>query len=422
MQWLGRESDAENDAIRYSRTTPSDAVAQLQRALDAGRATLKFDARHGYLPSVLEALRIPVSSQALVFSRTSFQRERISPATPRALYFNRDASVSWVPGGDVLEVAAGDPRLGTVFYTLDQRSRARPRFRRQTEACLRCHDTPSSTGGVPGLITRSVYPDRHGEPIFAAGTFLTTDRSPFSERWGGWYVTGTHGAQRHMGNVTGEYSPDGRHLDVTAGANVTDLRSRMDTSRYLTGHSDIVALMVLEHQNAVSNLITRASYRARMALYFDQVRNDDLRRPADFVSGATIATVKTVAEPLVQAMLFVDEAPLTSPVAGTSSFAKEFASQAPAGRDGHSLFELDLKRRLLHYPCSYLIYSPAFDALPARVKEYVYARLWEVLSGQDSSENFAHLTPADRSAIAAILLETKPEFAAMTSRRSVSGR
>jgi hypothetical protein len=57
---------------------------------------------------------------------------------------------------------------------------------------------------------------------------------------------------------------------------------------------------------------------------------------------------------------------------------------------------------------SYLIYSKYFDAMPTVVKDYVGRRLHEVLSGQDKSPEFSHLSPEDRSATLQILKETKP--------------
>ena len=155
FQWLGRTSDAENEAIRYSAGTPAEAIARLQAEIDAGRTELPFDAKGGYLNSVLRALKIPLASQTLVFSKTSFRRELISPRRPRALYFNHDVYVGWVPGGRALEIASVDPRLGAVFYTLSQEKTAQPTFQRQTQACLQCHDSSSLTGGVPGLIMKS---------------------------------------------------------------------------------------------------------------------------------------------------------------------------------------------------------------------------------------------------------------------------
>ena len=410
LQWGPLTTDAENDAIRYSTSTSFDAIARLQQQIDAGTTTLRFDATHGYLSSVLRELKVPVASQMLVFSKTSVQRERISPATPRAVYFNRDVYVGWVPGGTALEIASIDPNLGAVFYTLDQEQAAHPTFQRQTRKCLECHDSPSLTNGVPGLIVKSVHADSNGDPIASAGTFATTDRSPLNERWGGWYVTGTHGAQLHMGNVSAERGAKDVRLNLAAGANLTDLRSRIDVRRYLAQHSDIAALLVLEHQTHTHNLITLTAYRTRMALFFDRMRNEELRRGADDISDSTLDVIRNLAEPLIRTMLFVQAAPFVEPIAGTSGFAEQFSVQGPRDRRGRSLLQLDLTRRLLRYPCSYLIYSASFDALPAPAREYVYRRLWEVLSGEDTSEAFAHLSRADRTAILEILLDTKPAF------------
>lgn len=389
LQWAPAATDAENDAIRYSATAPSDPIAHLQRSIDAGSTTLRFDAGSGYLNSLLHQLNIPVSSQALVFSRTSAQRDLISPATPRALYFDRDVYVAWVPGGPALEIASVDPTLGAIFYTLDQKNTPRPAFQRQTEACLHCHASPSLTGGVPGVLMKSVQPDETGEPIASAGALLTNDQSPLEQRWGGWYVTGT-AAQRHRGNSLG----------------------RLDTRPYLSPHSDVVALMVLGHQAALHNLITQASYRARMALHFDRLRHTELGLDPESVSASTLSLIQRVGEPLFRAMLFVGEAPLTAPVSGSSAFAEDFAREGPRDHAGRSLRQLDLTRRLFRYPCSFLIYSPSFDALPVPLKAYVYRRLSEVLSGADRNVVFAHLSPEDRVAIKTILLDTKPDFAA----------
>ena len=112
-------------------------------------------------------------------------------------------------------------------------------------------------------------------------------------------------------------------------------------------------------------------------------------------------------------MLMSGEAKLVAPMRGTSSFAKEFTAPGPRDPLGRSLRDLDLERRLFKYPCSYLIYSPSFDALPGAVSEYVWQRMWKVLSGEDTSEDFAHLTTDDRQAIREILRSTKsylPEY------------
>src|SRR5690349_4264981 len=190
---------AENDAMAYSSTEPTDPIARLQQKIDSGEATLTFDAKHGYLPSVLHALNIPVSSQGLVFSRTSLQVDKIAPWSPRAVYFNDDAYVGWVQNGPIMEAAGVDPKLGAVFYTLDQRASDHPKFERQTRTCLICHDSSTNTDGIPGFIVRSVLTDRYGYAFASVGKDVTTDRTPIEERWGGWYVTGTVGDSVHMG-------------------------------------------------------------------------------------------------------------------------------------------------------------------------------------------------------------------------------
>src|SRR5262249_24032554 len=153
-----------------------------------------------YLKAVLKALGVSEASQTLVFSKTSFQHARIGPRAPRALYFGDDVYVGYVRGGDVLEFSTVDPNLEATFYLLDQQKTEKPEFVGQTHACRQCHAS-GKTQEAPGHLVRSVFPSRTGLPVFNAGSFVTDPSSPFSESWGGWYVTGTHGGQRHMGNV-----------------------------------------------------------------------------------------------------------------------------------------------------------------------------------------------------------------------------
>jgi hypothetical protein len=393
--------DTEYEAIGYSTSPPTDPVAQLQQRIDSGEVQLQFDARSGYLASLLQHLKIPVSSQILVFSKTSFQIDLISPQTPRAIYFTDDVYIAWMRGGSVVEISALDPKLGAVFYTLNQVESRRPRFERQMNLCLRCHDSYSLTGGgVPRYILGSGFTDKQGDLVSHEGWHLTTDQTPLSRRWGGWYVTGTHGSQVHMGNLIAKDAVDAARMDLRLGANLTDLGELMDTSTYLGKHSDIVALMVIEHQVHVQNLITRVNYDTRTALHNEQTLNKELGRDQDYRSPTTLKQIESIAEPLVRAMLFVDEAP----------FSEEFVAQGPRDEQGRSLRQLDLTERLFRYPCSYLIYSQAFDTLPELTKKYIYGRLREVLGGQDRNEEFAHLSDADRKAIREILEETKADF------------
>ena len=399
------DDEYDRPPINYRTAKLDDPIARLQAKLDSGQTHLERDPRHGYLNALLKALKIPISSQTLVFSKTSFQARLISPQHPRAVYFSDDAYVGFVQGSDTLEVASTDPQLGTVFYTFNQMQGERPRFVRQTDNCLQCHES-ALTRNVPGLVIRSVFPDRTGQPVLTAGTYITTHQSPFARRWGGWYVSGIHGNQRHMGNamLSGD-DPDA--LDRDSASNVTELDKLFDTAPYLAPHSDIVALMVLGHQAEAHNLIERANYLARITLRDEAALNEALKEHPTGHSASTLSRIRHAGEPLVKYMLFSGEPALTEPVEGSSGFTSEFPTKGPRDHLGRSLRDFDLQTRLFKYPCSYLIYSEGFDALPDDVRLYVYERLWAVLTGKDTSEDFAHLTPESRKAISEILVETK---------------
>lgn len=390
--------DVDQAPIRYASTTPDDAVTKLRRQLRDGDVALQHDSEHGYLASLLRALDVPLSSQVLVFSKTSLQRARIGPKMPRAVYFNDDVTVGFCRTGTVLEIAASDPQLGTVFYTLDQNPIHGGVVTRQTESCLLCHGS-SATQGFPGHLVRSVATDRQGELLRSLGGKRVDHTTPFGERWGGWYVTGTSGEQKHQGNrLPGPYSGD----PPADGTNVTDLRSFFTVGNYLTPHSDLVALMVLEHQGEGHNRITRAGMRTRIALAERTNRNHE----------ETARAIRGACEPLVEYLLFSGEARLTEPIAGTSGFAEEFAARGPFDSRGRSLRAFELKTRLFQNPLSYLIYSRAFGGLPAEARDYVYRRLWDILTEKDRSAAFAHLTSSDRQTILEILRETKADLPA----------
>lgn len=391
--------------IEYSTSTPNDCVTQLQARLESGEQKLEFQGKLGYLPSVLQALNIPIESQMLVFSQTSLQRQRISPRRPRAVYFNDDAYVGFCQSGEVLEVATADPKLGVVFYTIDQEQVEQPRFVRQTDNCLVCHSS-SRTDSVPGLVVRSLFVDRSGQPILSEGSYSVDHRTPLEQRWGGWYVTGTHGAQVHLGNLVLADRKVPRPIENKEGQNVTDLSDRFRIDDYLSHHSDIAALMILEHQCLVQNRITQAGFVTRQALYYEADMNRAFGEPEGNRLESTTRRIQSAGDALVDAMLMVDEAKLTSSVKGTSGFAEKFASAGLRDHQGRSLRDLDLNSRLFKYPCSYLIYSKSFSELPPAMKDYFWQRLWQVLSNHDESAKFAHLSAEDRKAIMEILRET----------------
>jgi hypothetical protein len=406
---IARADDIDREPICYAQSAPDDAVTRLQRRIDSGELNLTFEDRLGYLRSVLRALNVPVSSQMLLFSKTSMQRHRIAPRTPRALYFSDDVYIGYCQRGAVMEVATVDKKLGAVFYSLDQKRAKKPRFLRQNDACLICHGS-SQNQGFPGFLVRSVYADASGSPILSLGTHRIDQCSPLAERWGGWYVTGTSGRQSHLGNLIAEEDVPREQIDNASGRNVTDLTGRFNTASYLTPHSDIVALMVLEHQAEMHNRLTRANFLGRMALFEEAELNKALGRPPGYKSESTQHRIQSAGEPVVEYMLMSGETELTDPIRGTSPFADEFVQRGVRDSQGRSLRELELQHRLFVHPCSYLIYSETFDALPMPVRDYVLRRLWEVLTGRDTSKAFAHLTPSDRQSILQILLATKPNL------------
>lgn len=397
----------EQDPIRYSASQPKNRVSQWIERVQAGEKPLAHEEHFGYLRGLLDELGVPASSQMLVFSKTSLQRQHIGPRTPRAIYMADDVYVGFCQGGEVIEISAVDPELGAVFYTLDQTRRERPKFTRQSENCLICHAS-SQTKDVPGHLVRSVYSDTGGQPILASGTFRINHTSPFAQRWGGWYVTGTHGSQKHLGNLIVRGGQNPEEVDNAAGQNVTDLASRITPSDYLAPHSDLVALLVLEHQADAHNYLTRANFLTREALHYQAALNRDLGEKPDHEWDSTKGRIRSAGEPLVEYLLMKDEAPLAAPVTGTSRFAEEFAKTGPRDARGRSLRDLDLSRRLFRYPCSYTIYSPSFAALPPRVKDYVLRRMWDILAAAEPPAGFTHLLAADRQAIREILRDTLP--------------
>jgi hypothetical protein len=404
---FGQRGDYEQAPIRYFETEVHDAVAQLAERLERGKTQLEHRGAEGYLRSVLKELDVPVSSQTLVFSKTSLQLHRISPRRPRAIYFNDDVYVGYCQHGDVLELAATDAHQGATFYTLDQTASERPKLLRDRGECLSCHAS-SRTQNVPGYLVRSVFPDAVGRPKLGSGTYTIDHTSPFRERWGGWYVTGTHGQMRHMGNTISR--GDEHEFDFDGGANVVELEGRFDTSYYPSPHSDLVALMVLEHQTQMHNAIAAANYETRQALHQSFEMNRLLERPKGFVSELAERRISGVVENVVEHLLMCGEFELTSPVQGTSGFAEGFARRGPTDYQGRSLRHFDLEQRLFRYPCSYLIYSDAFDGLPKVARLRILQRLAEILRGEDESEMYSHLSATMRDELLEILRDTKPEF------------
>ena len=387
---------ADDPAIAYATAPLDNVVDDLNRRLEAGAATLTFDGRSGYLQSVIDALHLPVDSQLLLFSKGSLQGRQIEPSNPRALFFDDRVALGWVRDGDLLEVAVQDPRAGLVFYSLEQRPAERPTFRREFR-CLGCHMT-GDTLGVPGLLMFSTTPATSDR---ATRIVATDHRSAIAERWGGWFVTGRSGGATHLGNQAPA-------LAGNPGSSVASVAGLFEADGFRAMSSDIAALLTFSHQTHMTNLLTRAAWEARAA--------DPALHPGVPDSPGRMQAIEAlmsgIAAEVVDYMLFVDEAPLPNPSASGSGFAERMSARGPRDRRGRSLYELDLNRRLLKYPCSYLVYSPAFDALPPLAKAPIYQRLWDVLGGAVSDPRYRVLSLADRQAIVEILKDTKPDLPA----------
>jgi hypothetical protein len=403
--------------INYRTRELTDPVALLQKQIEQGKAHLVYDKDHGYLKSVLSLLKIPVNSQTLVFSKTSFQYPKISPDHPRALYYNDDVYVGSVHDGKAIEIVSFDPMQGAIFYLVDEQKVDKPVFQRAELDCTQCH-IGAPTRGIPGVFVRSVHPTPTGGLAGRSASFITDQKSAWKDRWGGWYVTGSLG-QASMANAV--YNTPPQPTDAAAprlGPEVSPIKPAFNTADYLTPTSDQVALLVLAHQTQMHNLITLTNYQTRLALY-DLAQKADggavQDKPGapslDQLPEATRAKIVAPAEQLLRYLLFSNETPLggldARKTLAASPYARDFAAQGLRDAKKRSLRDFDLHDRIFRYPCSYLIYSSAFDAIPDPAKGYVYHRLLQVLTGEDQSPDFANLSAGDRQAILSILLETK---------------
>ena len=408
----GLRYDVDYPVIGYFQTPVDNEIARLQARLDRGEVVLEFSAPRGYLDSLLKALRIDPSSQVLVYSKTSLQFRQIRAATPRAIYFNDDTYVAWVQGSDLLEVATMDSTRGAVFYTLPNHRVASPRAQRETFTCLSCHDTFSLTGGgVPRFLLLSGMVNADGALLPRQISTETDDRTPLSERWGGWYVTGQHEGQVHRGNMMPRSPAELLDMERARRGNLATLDALFDTRPYLSNRSDIVALLVLEHQLYIKNLITRLNFKTRSFLAREAQQRSLAQIRWQDTSPVTRRSLQQMMDQLVEAMLFAHAAPLTGRIQGGAGFERSFERLGPRDASGRSLRDFDLQRRLFRYPLSYVIYSEGFDALPQPTRAYLYRRLAVILTDLDRSATFAHLSATDRQAILQILTATKADFA-----------
>ena len=394
----------EMSPIEYSKTASADEMTLFASEISAGKWNVASGGGKEFLRAVLKRFDVPEESQVLVFSKTSLQNSLINQGNPRAIYFSPDAYVGWVPGGKV-EVIVEDEKLGPIFYVLSPPvGDMAPVITRHTDTCLQCHAN-SRTEGVPGLLIRSVNPDENSHPLLSHGTTLVDYRTPVEKRWGGWYVSGASDDQ-HLGNQS---TTSGNELEAKK-TDLEDLSKTINTDRYLVPTSDIVSLMVLEHQCRMHNLFTKAKMNFLRSAWFQRAMQE--RLSSDDESGMAWKSANQLADEIVEGLLFKDEVELAGDgVTGGGAFAEAFVAAGVKTESEKSLRDFRLYARMFKYRCSYMIYSKAFRGLPPLVKERVLVKLREALSAKGVGK-FDYLSSREKKSILSILEETLPEFSA----------
>ncbi|MEM9159952.1 MAG: hypothetical protein AAGB46_12980 [Verrucomicrobiota bacterium] len=388
----------ELEPINYVSSEAIDPISEYFLDTANTREWIK-DERTGYLNAFLEAFEIPIESQVLVFSKTSLQGDIIGPRNPRALYFNEEIYVGWVPGGSVLEISVASPTTGTNFYTIDNNS-SRPQLLRETHDCLRCHGG-SFTRDIPGHLVRSVFPADSGQPIYKAGTQVLDQTTPIDERWGGYLVTGS--SSQHRGNKLFKES------DTGAGFASNYRFEDVPDNGYIGESSDVVALLILEHQAQAHNLIANVALQTRRAFH-DQKTMDKLLQRTEPISDSTRRRIKQASDKLLEYLFFKNEAELTKLELSTSAFARAFQEGAIKDKRGRSLRDLKMDGSMFRFPLSYLIYSHSFNALPSEALDYLWSEIDRILKSEDGEKGYEHLSRRDKRNIQIILRETHPTY------------
>lgn len=372
----------------------NDRFTWLKADIEAGKVTLDGGAgEKAFLLSLLKILDVPATSQMLLFSTTSLQLRLITPANPRALFFNEDVYVGYIPGGRI-EIVSVDPALGGVFYIFDIPRGAEPLHAERSNRCMNCH-AAEDTGDVPGLVIKSVMPGIRGGSLDSYRHSETGHGVPFKERFGGWYLTGAQNFAPHLANAIGQLSAAGMtKYPLEPG-------TRFDYARYPMASSDVLPHLLHEHQIGFVNRAVAATYHTRALL---------ARGPLD---DAGITDLNKQAGEFTRYLLFADEVPLPQGgVMGEAAFKTDFLRTRRPDAQGAALKDFDLQTRLFRYRCSYMIYGSAFAGLPPELKQRVYRRIGEALDVAHPDAEYAYLPPAEKQAIRSILRTTLTDLPA----------
>ncbi len=400
----------EEPPINYSATPTNDRATAISAKFQSRAMEIRSMPAKKRLQWLLDEMGVPVESQIFVFSKTSLQRDLINPETPRVLYFSDEAYIGWSPTG-AFEVAVFDAKLGATFYVFEPHATKEEPLLARSGDCLLCHSRHEHT---PSLRTRSVFPDATGEPLSGSGSSNIAPSTPLAERWGGWYVTGTKAPFEHRGNLTGKKIDDFEGPAAQPTRNLLSLEGVVDTRRYLLKTSDVVPLLMHDHQVHVHNVLSKANQDARIALHRWPAMREILGLPKDAPpQGSCVVVFDSQAAKVLDALLCRDEAAWPAGgIQGDGVFAPAYAKTRKPDAKGRSLRDLDLRTRLFRYRCSPLIYSESFATLPKELHDIILLRLSSGLRAFPPSPSFGHLPDDERAAIHEILSATLPNLPA----------
>ncbi|MFP6854885.1 MAG: hypothetical protein VB980_03815 [Opitutales bacterium] len=376
----------------YQKRIPTDVFTRIKDDLQTGKIKLDQSSEKACVESLLRSLEISPSSQLLVFSTTSLQLSRISPANPRAIYFNEDLYIGWVPGGRI-EVIGIDPEWGSITYIFDVPQGGKPPLIQRSTRCMNCHASVE-IGDAPGLLISSVVPGPGGGSLEGFRQEETGHGIAWADRFGGWHLTGKHDIKKHWGNLTGELSKAGlKKIPNQPG-------QHFRLQRYPVPSSDALAHLLLEHQVGFVNRFISATYRARAVLAgaVEEINESEVD-----------AFLEKEASVLTRYLLFADEVKFpTGGIAGEVSLKNHFQARARRASDGLSLRDFDLKTRMFRYRCSYMIHSASFQGLPTQLMSRVFTRMNAALSLEEPLPEYAYLPVSEKRIIRRILRDTLP--------------
>jgi hypothetical protein len=365
----------------YWEKPQQDRFSKMIAQVAAGKAALDLSNNTAFLLSLLKALEIPVSSQLLVFSGSSLQKRLINSRNPRALYFNEDTFVGFVPGGRI-EIASLDPELGLIFSIFDplRGGAALPTVTRP-EGCLNCHAEAHSYR-LPGVSIESLAVDRDGSSLETYRRGEIGHMVPLADRFGGWHLTGGHGLASTRANFIGSLSPAGMARTENPVGKFADV------SNYPVATSDILPHLIHEHLSGFLNRLIQLRYLERRMRMAAQTSEPDR------------AAMQRLVDEFADYLLFKDEAALPSGgVTGEPTYQAAFLERYA----GSGLGQFDLKSRIFRLRCSYLLGTEIWKSNSPGLQKAISSQLGKKLAPETAS----HLTKQEKAEIRNVLTKGK---------------